>query len=95
VHEIKHDGYGLQVRRDGHTIRLFTRRGYDWSARYPAIVVTAMQLRAASFTLDGEAAARTGSRSWTRYIATASSSMRCFTPSTCSSSTAKTFGTCR
>jgi bifunctional non-homologous end joining protein LigD len=55
VHEIKHDGYRLQVRRDGDAVRLFTRRGYDWSARYPAIVSTAMQLPAASFTLDGEA----------------------------------------
>jgi bifunctional non-homologous end joining protein LigD len=55
VHEIKHDGYRLQVRRDGDTVRLFTRRGYDWSGRYPAIVVTAMQLRATSFILDGEA----------------------------------------
>jgi bifunctional non-homologous end joining protein LigD len=53
VQEIKHDGYRLQVRRDGDTVRLFTRRGYDWS--YPAIATTAMQLRASSFTLDGEA----------------------------------------
>jgi ATP-dependent DNA ligase len=29
MHEIKHDGYGLFVRRDGPTVRLFTRRGYD------------------------------------------------------------------
>jgi bifunctional non-homologous end joining protein LigD len=36
-------------------VRLFTRRGYDWSVRYPTIVMTAMQLRAMSFTLDGEA----------------------------------------
>jgi bifunctional non-homologous end joining protein LigD len=36
-------------------VRLFTRSGYDWSGRYPAIVLTAMQLRAMSFTLDGEA----------------------------------------
>jgi ATP-dependent DNA ligase len=55
IHEIKHDGYRLQVRRDGDTVRLLTRRGYDWSGRYPAIAVTAMQLRARSFTLDGEA----------------------------------------
>jgi bifunctional non-homologous end joining protein LigD len=55
VHEIKHDGYRLQVRREGDKVRLFTRRGYDWSGRYPAIIVTAMQLRATSFTLDGEA----------------------------------------
>jgi hypothetical protein len=32
-----------------------TRRGYDWSGRYPAIAVTATLLRARSFTLDGEA----------------------------------------
>jgi bifunctional non-homologous end joining protein LigD len=55
VHEIKHDGYRLQVRRDGDNVRLFTRHGYDWSARYPAIAVTATLLRARSFTLDGEA----------------------------------------
>jgi hypothetical protein len=44
----QHDGYKPQVRRDGDSVRLFTRRGYDWSGRYPAIVVTAMQLRATS-----------------------------------------------
>jgi bifunctional non-homologous end joining protein LigD len=55
IHEIKHDGYRLQVRREGDAVRLFTRRGYDWSGRYPAIVTTAMELKARSFTLDGEA----------------------------------------
>jgi bifunctional non-homologous end joining protein LigD len=33
VHEIKHDGYRLIVQREGDTVRLFTRRGYDWSGR--------------------------------------------------------------
>jgi ATP-dependent DNA ligase len=56
VHEIKHDGYRLIVRRDGDTVRLFTRRGYDWSGRYPAIARAAAKLRARSFTIDGEAA---------------------------------------
>ena len=55
MHEIKHDGYRLQVRRQGDVVRLFTRRGYDRSDRYPAIAVTATLLRARSFTLDGEA----------------------------------------
>ena len=55
VHEIKHDGYRLQVRREGNAVRLFTRRGHDWTGRYPAISVTASLLRAKSFTLDGEA----------------------------------------
>ncbi len=36
-------------------MHLFTRRGYDWTERYPAIAATAAMLRARSFTLDGEA----------------------------------------
>jgi bifunctional non-homologous end joining protein LigD len=55
IHEVKHDGYGLQVRREGDAVRLFTRRGFDWTARYPAIVRTALALPAKSCTLDGEA----------------------------------------
>jgi bifunctional non-homologous end joining protein LigD len=55
VHEVKHDGYRLIVRRDGATVRLFTRRGHDWTDRYPAIAAAAAKLRARSFTLDGEA----------------------------------------
>jgi bifunctional non-homologous end joining protein LigD len=55
IHEVKHDGYRLIVRRDGETVRLFTRRGYDWTDRYPAIAAAAAKLRAKSFTLDGEA----------------------------------------
>jgi bifunctional non-homologous end joining protein LigD len=54
VHEIKHDGYRLIVRRDGKAVRLFTRRGHDWTHRYPSIAGDAT-LRARSFTLDGEA----------------------------------------
>jgi bifunctional non-homologous end joining protein LigD len=55
VHEIKHDGYRLIVRRDGASVRLFTRRGHDWTDRYPAIASPAGKLRAKSFTMDGEA----------------------------------------
>jgi len=34
---------------------LFTRRGHDWTDRYPAIASAAAKLRAKSFTMDGEA----------------------------------------
>jgi bifunctional non-homologous end joining protein LigD len=34
-HEVKHDGYRLIVHREGKRVRLLTRRGYDWSDRYP------------------------------------------------------------
>jgi hypothetical protein len=54
-HEIKHDGYRLIVRRDGATVRLFTRGGYEWTGRFPAITDAAGELRARTFTLDGEA----------------------------------------
>jgi bifunctional non-homologous end joining protein LigD len=56
VHEIKHDGYRLIVRRDDDTVRLFTRRGHDWIDRYSAIASAAAKLRAKTFTIDGEAA---------------------------------------
>jgi ATP-dependent DNA ligase len=37
VHEIKHDGYRLVARKHTGRVRLFTRRGYDWTERYPLI----------------------------------------------------------
>ena len=38
AHELKHDGYRLQIHvRDGR-VRLYTINGADWSKRYPRIV---------------------------------------------------------
>jgi bifunctional non-homologous end joining protein LigD len=54
VHEIKHDGYRLVARRDGDDARLHTRRGYDWSERYPAVVTALRALRVGSCLIDGE-----------------------------------------
>ena len=54
VHEIKHDGYRLMVRRDGSRIRCFTRNGYDWADHFPAIVDAASRIQATSFLIDGE-----------------------------------------
>ena len=55
VHEIKHDGYRLMVRRDGERVRCFTRNGHDWADRFPAIVKAALRIKASSFLIDGEA----------------------------------------
>ena len=45
VHELKHDGYRLQIPvRDGR-VRLYTRNGADWTKRYPRIVEEAARLR--------------------------------------------------
>jgi bifunctional non-homologous end joining protein LigD len=54
VHEVKHDGYRLIVRKAGVVVRLFTRNGYDWTKRFPAITEAAL-VEASSFTIDGEA----------------------------------------
>ncbi len=55
LHEIKHDGYRLIVQRASDRVRLFTRRGFDWSDRFPLISEAARRLRTPSFVIDGEA----------------------------------------
>src|ERR1700719_350638 len=55
VHEVKHDGYRLIVRREGETVRLYTRNGFAWTDRFPAIAAAAAKLDAVSFMIDGEA----------------------------------------
>src|SRR5215831_13173690 len=37
IHEIKHDGFRMMVRRDARGVRLLTRNGHDWADRYPLI----------------------------------------------------------
>jgi bifunctional non-homologous end joining protein LigD len=54
IHEIKHDGYRLLVRKREGKVRIYTRRGADWTKRFPRIVEAAMKLRATSLYLDGE-----------------------------------------
>jgi bifunctional non-homologous end joining protein LigD len=55
VHEIKHDGYRLIARKQGDRVRLFTRRGYDWSHKFPLIVGALRALPEPVIVLDGEA----------------------------------------
>jgi len=54
LHEITHDGYRMLVRKSGDRVRLFTRRGFDWTDRYPFAVSSALRLAAKSATLDCE-----------------------------------------
>ncbi len=44
LHEIKHDGYRLMVRRTPQGVRIKTRRGYEWTDRFPLIVDAANRL---------------------------------------------------
>ena len=57
LHEIKHDGFRVIVRKDGERIRLYSRLGNDLTARFPLIVEALARLRSRSVILDGEAVA--------------------------------------
>jgi bifunctional non-homologous end joining protein LigD len=57
VHEIKHDGFRMMVRRDAAGVRLLTRRGSDWTQRYPLIAAAVDALSVRSCLIDGEAIA--------------------------------------
>ncbi|WP_439400436.1 RNA ligase family protein (plasmid) [Bradyrhizobium sp. PMVTL-01] len=53
--EVKMDGYRVRIDRDGDRVRLFSRNGYDWTARFPWIIEAARKIRRNRFVLDGEA----------------------------------------
>jgi len=53
-HEVKLDGYRMVAHADGKHVKLFTRRGLDWSGHFPEVcrALAAANLEAA--VLDGE-----------------------------------------
>jgi len=55
VHEIKWDGYWLMVRIDYGEVTILTRRGHDWTDRFPAIRDAAKALPVRTALIDGEA----------------------------------------
>jgi len=54
IHEIKHDGYRMQARIDGPSIRLFTRKAIDWTNRFRSIADALGKLGLGSALIDGE-----------------------------------------
>ena len=53
AHELKHDGYRLQIHvRDGR-VRLYTMNGSNWTDRYPRIIEEAARIKGAAI-LDAE-----------------------------------------
>src|SRR3954468_12232348 len=54
IHEIKYDGFRLMARRDSLGIRLITRRGNDWTERYPLVAEAMNHLKVRSCLIDGE-----------------------------------------
>jgi bifunctional non-homologous end joining protein LigD len=54
VFEIKYDGYRLLLRKHSGRVRIYTRRGADWTDRFPRVVHAAKKIKADTFLLDGE-----------------------------------------
>jgi bifunctional non-homologous end joining protein LigD len=55
LHEIKYDGYRLQLHKSDAGAHCYTRRGYDWAKRFPPLVVAVGRLQEYAVVLDGEA----------------------------------------
>jgi bifunctional non-homologous end joining protein LigD len=56
LHEIKFDGYRVQVHLANNDIRVFTRRGNDWTKRFRKIADDACHI-SVSAIIDGEVVA--------------------------------------
>jgi ATP-dependent DNA ligase len=54
LHEIKFDGYRMHARLDAGRAQILTRRGNDWTDKYPVIASSIAGLPAQNAYLDGE-----------------------------------------
>jgi bifunctional non-homologous end joining protein LigD len=54
IHEIKFDGYRVQVHLRDAAVKVFTRRGNDWTNRFRKIASDAWHVNAGSAIIDGE-----------------------------------------
>jgi bifunctional non-homologous end joining protein LigD len=59
VHEIKFDGYRIQARLDDGEVRLLTRKGLDWTGKFPNVAVAVAELPARRALIDGEVVVET------------------------------------
>ena len=55
IHEIKHDGFRIMAQRADGRVRLLTRKGTNFSNRFPQIVAAVTVLPVRSCLIDGEA----------------------------------------
>jgi bifunctional non-homologous end joining protein LigD len=54
IHEVKFDGYRVQVHLANETAKIFTRRGHDWTQRFKKVAHDAWRIKASSAVVDGE-----------------------------------------
>lgn len=55
LHEMKLDGYRLQLRIDHGAVKALTRRGLDWSQKFRPLIGAISKLKARQALIDGEA----------------------------------------
>ena len=55
LHEVKHDGYRILGRKRSERVKLWSRRGADYTVKFPAIAQAVRGLRADEALIDGEA----------------------------------------
>jgi bifunctional non-homologous end joining protein LigD len=54
IHEIKFDGYRVQLHMANDDIKVFTRNGNDWTKRFRKVAADAYLINAKSAIIDGE-----------------------------------------
>jgi len=54
IHEIKFDGYRVQLHIANEAVKVFTRNGHDWTHRFSKVAHDAFLVGASSAIIDGE-----------------------------------------
>jgi bifunctional non-homologous end joining protein LigD len=56
AYEVKHDGFRFICRRELDRVRVFSRRGHDWTDRVPRIAEALGSLQVTSITIAAQTA---------------------------------------
>jgi bifunctional non-homologous end joining protein LigD len=54
LHEVKFDGFRVQLHKAGDEVRLYSRNGKDFTDRFPGIRKAVLALPVRSAVIDGE-----------------------------------------
>jgi bifunctional non-homologous end joining protein LigD len=54
IHEVKFDGYRVQTHIRNEAVKIYTRRGHDWTHRFKKATHDAWRIKATSAVIDGE-----------------------------------------
>ena len=53
IHEIKYDGYRLQIHINAGRKKVYTRNGHDWTAQFGYVAPTLAKITKGSLLIDG------------------------------------------